>query len=33
MQTLAGSFGDKASLLVDLNERALAMRTGKRLVM
>lgn len=33
MQTLAGAFGDKASLLVDLNERALAMRTGKRLVM
>lgn len=31
VQTLAGAFGDKASLLVDLNERALAMRTGKLL--
>lgn len=28
LQTLAGTFSDKASLLVDLNERALAMRTG-----
>lgn len=28
LQTLAGAFGEKAALLVDLNERALAMRTG-----
>lgn len=27
-QTLAGTFSDKASLLVELNERALAMHTG-----
>ena len=32
LQTLAGTFSDKASLLVDLNERALAMRTGGQLV-
>ena len=30
LQTLAGTFSDKASLLVDLNERALAMRTGEQ---
>jgi hypothetical protein len=28
LQNLAGTFSDKASLLVDLNERALALRTG-----
>lgn len=28
VQNLAGTFVDKAAVLVDLNERALAMRTG-----
>jgi hypothetical protein len=28
-QALAGQFADKAALLVDLNERALALRTGE----
>ena len=33
LQTLAGTFSDKASLLVDLNERALAMRTGEQVAL